>query len=479
MKVRHWPITLKIPALVAGLMIVVSAVVTQQVISRLVDTQQRNLTALSDAYLAGISTSLVPHVLRGDIWEVYEGLERAQGLYPMLRPIDTIVVGADGLVIASSHPKTSPSFQPPPDDFVAELKGTDFARNEARNLAFAQQDLMYQGRRVGAIMASIDVSHLRQERDGVLMTLLLTNAALTLLLACSGYMIVRRMVHPMRILGDRLRAANEGPPQPIHASEMPRKGGEAYELFESYNGLVRAERQRQSLLLHVAAEERLASLGRLASGMAHEINNPLGGLFNALDTLRNFGDREGVRARSVALIEQGLKGIKDVVAAALHNYRPERDARPFGAQDLDDLKMLVQPEARRKGLSLRWSSELEGSYQVQKTPVRQAVLNLLLNACAATPAGGQVELVAKRVDDQVVICISDKGPGLPPAAMRLLTSEDAAPVGSSGLGLWMTRRSVSEAKGNISVTLRAEGGTTIRLSFPEVAEEEERERAVA
>jgi hypothetical protein len=69
---RNWPVTLKVPILVAGLMVGVSLLVTDRVLERLVDTQERHLDALAGAYLDGLSSAILPDVLRADVWEVFD-----------------------------------------------------------------------------------------------------------------------------------------------------------------------------------------------------------------------------------------------------------------------------------------------------------------------------------------------------------------------------------------------------------------------
>ena len=83
----NWPITVKIPMLVVLLMVVISAVITNRVLARLAETQQRNLEQLSSAYLDGLSTSLIPSVFRGDIWEVFDVLDRSRERYRGLNVI--------------------------------------------------------------------------------------------------------------------------------------------------------------------------------------------------------------------------------------------------------------------------------------------------------------------------------------------------------------------------------------------------------
>ena len=267
-----------------------------------------------------------------------------------------------------------------------------------------------------------------------------------------------------------MRAAAHGAAEPISPSEIPVGDSEVAGLFHGYNTLVHAERERANFAMQLAEEEKLSSLGRLASGMAHEINNPLGGLFNAIDTLKTHGQTPGVRETSISLIERGLAGIRDVVEAALATYRPERSHRPLTADDFDDVRLLLKPELRRKRQQLEWEVSWNGTHElpVRGGPVRQAVLNLLLNATAVTPESGVVSLRASNADQRLVIEIRDEGPGMPPDIAGILIDSDPGPAvrAGRGLGLWMVRRVVDELGGSASIAPKQEGGTAVTLIIP-------------
>ena len=197
---------------------------------------------------------------------------------------------------------------------------------ESDGTAVARRDLASADRTVGSVHATFDIAPLLAERRSVLVTLLVTNTALTLGFALMAWLTVTRMMRPIRVLTRHLQAGAEHQVSPIPDRTVQRAPGEFRTLFGAFNELAAAVKDREVLSRQLAEEERLASLGRLASGMAHEINNPLGGLFNALDTLKEHGGRTDVRGRTVDLIERGLKGIRDVVRAALVTYRVDREA---------------------------------------------------------------------------------------------------------------------------------------------------------
>ncbi|MDO8353663.1 MAG: HAMP domain-containing sensor histidine kinase, partial [Aestuariivirga sp.] len=460
------------------LMFAVSAIVSNRVLARLEDSQEQNLQQLASAYLDGLSASLIPSVSRADVWEVFDTLDRSRERYKGLNVRWTIVTNAEGKILAASDPAKYPSDTVADQTTLAHFSGGKEVTLDAGNAtAFLMRPLSYQDREIGKIYAEAHIGTLLQERRDVFRTLLITNLLLTLLLATVGYLAIRRMIRPVRIMSFHLDQASQGKIELIPGSVVTRQSSEFRRLFSRYNILSQAVSEREFLAVQLAEEEKVASLGRLASGMAHEINNPLGGMFNALDALKKHGTREQVRMTSIRLLEQGLTGIRDLVRSTLASYRADQRPRDLTMVDLDDLRLLVKPEAKRKRLKLEWKNEITEAVHVPAVPVRDAVLNLLLNACASSAEDGSVKFHARIESGALIVDVTDKGSGLPAHIREYLERDGAGSVPldkRSGLGLWIVKRLCDEMNGKLIVVKSSAMGTTIRLVVqPKLAELED------
>lgn len=466
-KAVRLPITVKVPVVVVLLMLAIGAALSERVLSRLVTSQERQLADLANAYLDGLGTPLIEPILRNDPWEVFDVLDRAKRSYSAVRPVDTIVTDRNGTVLASSDPRSTPIGAALPSDFAAPraVDGSVVVQAEDAR-AFVERQLMVEGRAIGAIHTEFDISPLLAERRMVMWTLVASNAAVTLFLAALGWITVRRMVVPMKVLTDHLEWAADGAVEPIPESWIAPGNSETSRLFRSFNDVARATAEREALRGRLAEEERLGSLGRLASDLAHEINNPLGGLLNAVDTLKRHGSRPGVSERSIALLERGLLGIRDVVQAMLETHRADGSRAPLTEAELEDLRLLIRPEVRRQNQTLHWDVEPAAlaATPVEAGPVRQALLNLLLNAAAAAGRGGNVRLKVESVGTTLAITVKNDGAGLPDAARQLLETGEGGSLGG-GVGLRIITEKARTVGGRISVASEADV-TAITLSIP-------------
>ncbi len=467
-RMTNWPLAWKVPVLAAGLMIGVAIVISQFVLSRLEADQENNLRQLTSAYLDGLSAAVIPSAVRADVWEAFDALDRARSHYTGVNVRFAIVEFPNGKILAASDPVQFPVQSSLPPDIGKHFPAQDGLIIDSQfERAWAVRTLREEGFSIGRILSEIDISELLRVRHRVLWTLVAVNAALALGFAAVGWITLKRMLEPLTLLGGYVERVRAGRVDLIPESKRRGISREFDRLFERFNAMARALNEREELASRLAAQEKYAVLGKLASAMSHEVNNPLGGLFNALDTLRRHGEDPNAREATLNLLERGLAHIRNIVRSNLVNYRRETARSSTRAVDFEDLRLLIEPEVSRKYIRLDWRNDIRGSLAVASESVRQATLNLLINACAATPQGGTVFMRAHASDIALIVDVGDQGPGLPDDRAKDLVapSEDAPAVGG-GLGLWIVRRLVADEHGEISIVQQTGLTTVIRVTWP-------------
>jgi hypothetical protein len=263
-------LAVRVPVVVALLMIAISSVVTWRALSRLEENQKQHLEQLSSAYLDGLSASLIPSVVREDVWEVFDTLDRSRERYRGLSVQWVTVTNAQDRTIASSLPERFPPLDVMEAETLASFGGAGaFLVDDGRAEARMTRSLIYQDQEIGRIYALADISGLIVERSRALRELILTNGLLTLLLVAFGAFFVRWLLRPVGLLSRYLAQGSQGSMAPIPEDVLAGQNREFHGLFRQYNAMAAAVNERELLAAELAEEEKLASVGRLASGMAH------------------------------------------------------------------------------------------------------------------------------------------------------------------------------------------------------------------
>ncbi len=217
--------------------------------------------------------------------------------------------------------------------------------------------------------------------------------------------------------------------------------------------------------------ERLATLGRLAAGFAHEINNPLEGVYNYLHlaaAAAGRGDMDDVRRR-LDQVRDGLGRVSAVVRRILDHSIPEAGGRArvdlsaAVAQAVDLVRSRKEFEGIRFDVS---TGAMDSDVAGDPVLIGQVLLNVLLNACEAQPTGGEVRIRLHRQGEAVHVEVADRGPGVSPQDAARIFEPFFSTKGSTGLGLSICEAIVRQHGGDLSIRDRAGGGAVLRLRLP-------------
>ena len=221
----------------------------------------------------------------------------------------------------------------------------------------------------------------------------------------------------------------------------------------------------------LAERERLASLGRMAATVAHEIKNPLSAIKSIAQVMREDENLRNEYERDLGLIVGETDRLSQSVTQLLSFARKESAAgQPLSVEELmRSVVDLFRATANEQGIVLdcevKVDAELTGK---SVSALRDALSNLLLNALQATPQGGRVELRAERSDGELVIDVQDSGAGVP-ADLRERIWEPffTTRQRGTGLGLAIVRKRVQEVGGSASLDISRNGrGALFQLRVP-------------
>jgi PAS domain S-box-containing protein len=253
--------------------------------------------------------------------------------------------------------------------------------------------------------------------------------------------------------------------QKAHADLERRVAERTAELSEANRRLV----EEQAKLIQA---EKLSSIGLLASGVAHEINNPLSGVMGLIKALEEEQLPEPQRAEFFEAAREGLERMRMTVQSLLNFARrqtPARETLDVAETTLACIR-LVSPAARRKSVHIALEVRAgEALVHADRSQFMQAVLNVLMNAIHAAPSGTTVRVTSRAAGKHVAIQIEDEGPGIPEAIRGRVTDPffTTKPEGEgTGLGLAVTLGILRAHAGELAIADREGGGTRITLSFP-------------
>ncbi len=252
------------------------------------------------------------------------------------------------------------------------------------------------------------------------------------------------------------------------------------ELAEAFNRMAERLKRNQEMEASLAQQGKMASLGVLSSGVAHEINNPLGVILGYAAYLEGKLDQDDPKFKYVHEIKRESKRCKKIVQDLLNYARtPRPDLRETDLNNL--LGQIVDFAANHTDMHnvqvrKEFASHL-APVRIDGDQIRQVAINLILNAGAAMPDGGQLTVFTRRAGEEwVELVFADTGSGIPAEYLEKIFEPffTTRPKGT-GLGLAITRQIIELHHGEIRIESTPGQGTTVVIRLPAVtgAEQEE------
>jgi len=327
-------------------------------------------------------------------------------------------------------------------------------------------------KRWGTLKFGISLKKVEKETLATITKIIIT----TLFFLLGGFVIIlflsRRFISPITHLANTMEKMRS---DYLDVKVDVKGQDELAVLGERFNSMIDRIKQANEELKRthekLVQSEKLASIGILASGVAHEINNPLGGLFNCLQMLKQNSGDPAFREKYLNLINEGLDRIENTVSKLLWMARKNehRPALVNVRNVVNDVYSFVEYRVRKS--RIQFINEAGEDLKIFMDPhdFQQIALNLFINAIQAMEHGGSLKVRGYREDSRIKVEVRDTGTGIARENIGKIFDPfftTKPPGEGTGLGLWLTYEIIRNYKGEISVESEAGKGSTFVMSFP-------------
>ncbi|MBI5659727.1 MAG: HAMP domain-containing histidine kinase [Nitrosomonadales bacterium] len=456
----------KIPLRVTVLVSVTAFILASTLVYRGIEDLRSNLIANADRMGRVIADTLVQPMLHDDVWRSLEIINTPFRIPEYHAPDQgaeyILILNAANKVYVATQPEHFPMLSDPAaiePHYTEILKTLPDLRKPAPTVIEPDQSdnlfllipIQSDGMRLGTLVMSYPKSPFASRFYTLAQGAILTTLLVIIILLPLGMYWGRKMAAPLLQLSDAMRNITPNLPEPGEIV-LEESNDEIGQLGKAFKGMLAELREKEQLQQQVISSNRLAAIGRLTAGIAHEINNPLGGMLNAISTYKRHGNQDALTLKTLSILERGLIQIRETVAALLVEAKSK--ARPFDRNDVEDIRTLIQPDVKAKHINLTGEIDITGIQSLPSTLVRQVIINLLLNAVQATQEHGQVRLDihSDNGNGNLVIDVTNSGSYIPREKVAYLFEPFISRNETgSGLGLWVIYQIVQQLGGLVSV----------------------------
>ena len=293
----------------------------------------------------------------------------------------------------------------------------------------------------------------------------------TVLVAVIAIMLLgiaaRVLTNPIQHMISVIRRVKSGHQhEQIHINSNDELG----ELAQTFNHMTTIISENQEMENRLAQHGKMASLGVLSSGVAHEINNPLGVILGYAGYLESKIPADDPCHNYVSEIKRESKRCRKIVQDLLSYARtPKSVLEPADINVV--LRQIVDfatnhTDMRNVVITTDFANDLP-QMQIDSDQIRQVAINLILNAGAAMEDGGELMVTTERHDNNVVISFSDNGCGIPDERLeKIFEPFYTTKARGTGLGLAISRQIIEQHHGSITIESNVGSGTCVRVCLP-------------
>ena len=460
MKLGDISYLVKVPVILTAVILITACAVTLALTWRAYEDLKE--VTFNNAVEIGsiLSNSLPDAMLHDDLWSAYRLIQAAEGWPGDASNRLLIVIDKDGLIYVSNNPREFMVTTP------LRSYGAELARLEAEMLQLTGSlsprthehpddqrfyvilPMLSDGIAIGTLIIGYDRSLFLPRFIAIIQRVVLSALVVTVLLLPFGWLLGKRIVTPLGTLADCMskvgRAKAEDIVCNVHLGE-----DEIGQLGVSFQQMLNEIEEKEQLETNMLASERLVAVGRLAAGVAHEINNPLGGMLNAINTFQRYSNTDDLGRDTLMLVSRGLNQIHETVSALLVEANPK--SHSLCPEDIDDVHTLLLPNVKKKHIRLLWSNEIKKEVSLPSSPIRQLLMNLSLNAVQASHDGGLVRCSVDNANGNLCIRVDNEGPAITSDRLLHLFEPFSDSTTGNGLGLWVTYQIVQQLDGSIKV----------------------------
>lgn len=470
---RRLPYRAQIP-LGLSLAVLLAAVLVTAITARVqAQNARRDTLSLLDRAVVLVIAQVRPLLAADDTWRVFSLLRDTAQLVPGADADQArlAILSPDGAVFAASDPvKLETGRQVLGEAWREQPLLSAMEVDQRKQLALSDGSVVLidpirseDGQTLGFVFTEVEAAAFAPDWASLARTALIGIVLAVTVLVPLGWWVGKRMARPVgRLVAviERIGRDDAG----VLRGDVPKTTDpELSRIGDAVEQLMGELERRKAAEERALSAERLAAVGKMTAAVAHEINNPLAGMLTATQTLRLHGGTETIRLRTIDLLDRGLQQIRTTVAALLPQARIED--RPLEPGDLEDIVTLVKGTADKQKADIRFQVEVESALRVPSAPLRQVMLNLLLNALKAAGDNGTVSARLQADETRVRFCISNSGPVLSAERFkRTLAAESGKDP--RGFGLWVCQELASHLRGRFELDTLETQHTCLLFEVP-------------